>query len=116
VLFEPESGAGFSKEVRLKWTWYRRLEDDEKFAVRWSPTSGQVVGDWWVSEVGIIGGGGAIYAVEGGYRFEVNMGLGPYPGGEAYWSVAVFGETLTEKWQISQWSEGRQIFRGVPPK
>jgi len=116
VLFEPESGAGFSKEVRLKWTWYRQLEDDEKFAVRWAPTSGQEVGDWWVSEVGIIGGGGAIYAVEGGYLFEVNMGLGPYPGGEAYWSVAVFGETLTEKWQISQWSEGRQIFRGVPPK
>lgn len=116
ALFEPESGAGFSKEVRLKWIWHRRLEDFEKFAVQWKPVSGQDTGDWWVSEVGIFGGGGAIYPVEGGHLFEVNFGLGPYPGGEAYWRVAVFGETLSEKWQISQWSEKRQIFRGSPPK
>ena len=116
ALLEPESGAYFDKEVRLKWIWHRRLEDYEKFAVQWEPTSGQDVGDWWVSEAGIIGGGGAIQLVEGGYLFEVNFGLGPYPGGEAHWRVAVFGETLSEKWQISQWSEKRQIFHGQRPR
>ncbi len=114
-LFEPESGASFPNEVRLKWTWSRRLEDDEKFAVRWELVEGQVVGDWWVNEAGIVGGGGAIYPVEGGHLFEVNFGLYEYPGGEAYWSVAVFGETLTEKWQISEWSERRHVFRRPRP-
>jgi len=116
TLSEPESGASFLKEVRLKWVWHRRLEDYEKFAVRWEPISGQELGDWWISEVGITGGGGAIHPVEGGYLFEVNFGLDPYPGGEAHWSVAVFGETLDEKWQIGQWSERRQIFHGSPPE
>jgi hypothetical protein len=110
-LFEPESGANFRREVRLKWTWHRRLEDQEKFAVRWEPVSGQGAGEWWVSEGGIIAGGGAIHPLEDGYRFEVNVGLDPYPVGEAFWSVAVFGETTSEKWQISQWSERRQIFK-----
>ena len=115
ALFEPESGASFPKVVRLKWTWHRRLQDYEKFDIRWEPTSGQGVGDWWVSEVGIIDGGGAIQTVEGGYLFEVNFGLDPYPGGEAYWCVAVVGETPSEKWWISQWSEKRQIFHGERP-
>jgi len=111
ALLEPESGASFPKQVRLKWTWPRRLEEQEKFAIRWEPVSGQGAGDWWVSEGGILAGGGAIQPDEGGYRFEVSFGLDPYPWGEAYWSVAVFGETTSDKWQISQWSERRQIFK-----
>jgi hypothetical protein len=68
-----------------------------------------------VNEDGIFGGGGAIYPVEGGFLFEVNFGISSFPGGEAYWSVAVFGEkSLEEKWQVSQWSERRQIFHGSP--
>lgn len=115
VLVEPESGAGFPHEVRLKWTWHRGLENYEKFAVRWEPIGGPDMGEWWVDEIGIIGGGGAIQPVEGGYRFEVNFGLGSYLDGEAHWSVAVFGEkSPEEKWQISEWSERRQIFRGSP--
>ena len=116
ILLEPESGAYFSQEVRLKWLWPRRLADNEKFAVRWESVFGDPVGDWWVDEIGIIGGGGAIHKVDDGYRFEVNFGLGPYPGGEAYWSVAVFVEkSEDEKWQVSQWSERRQIYRGSRP-
>jgi hypothetical protein len=111
TLLEPESGASFPKQVRLKWTWDRRLGENEKFAIRWEPVSGQSAGDWWVSEGGILAGGGAIHQLENGYRFEVSFGLDPYPVGEAYWSVAVFGETTSEKWQISQWSERRQIFK-----
>jgi len=87
------------------------LADQEKFAVRWEPVSGQGAGEWWVSEGGIIAGGGAIHPLEDGHRFEANVGLDPYPVGEAFWSVAVFGETTSEKWQISQWSERRQIFK-----
>ncbi len=117
LLIEPEDGASFPVEVRLKWGWFRRLEDDEKFAVRWEPVGGQATNDWWVSEDGIIGGGGAIIEVEGrGYIFEVNFGLGSYPGGEAQWSVAIFGEIQTEKWQISEWSEKRLIYHGAPPE
>jgi len=110
-LLEPESGATFRREVRLKWTWGRRLGDQEKFSIRWEPVSGQGAGEWWVSEGGILAGGGAIHPLEDGYRFEANVGLDPYPVGEAFWSVAVFGETTSEKWQISQWSERRQIFK-----
>jgi len=117
ALFEPESGAYFPKEVRLKWTWFRRLEEFEKFAVRWEPVGGPDLGDWWVSESGILGGGGAIHELEGGYLFEVNFGLSRYPEGEAYWSVAVYGEkSPEEKWQVSDWSERRQIFHGKPPR
>jgi hypothetical protein len=108
-LIEPESGACFPKVVRLKWTWNRRLEDQEKFAIRWEPVSGQGVGEWWVSEGGILAGGGAIHSEDGGYRFEVNFGLDPYPVGEAYWGVAVFQDP--SKVQVSQWSERRQIFK-----
>ena len=68
-----------------------------------------------MNEDGILGGGGTIYPVEGGFLFEVNFGIGSYPGGEAYWSVAVYAEkSLEEKWQVSQWSERRQIFHGRP--
>ena len=114
VLVEPEGGASFPKVVRLKWIWPHRLKDHERFAIRWEPTSGQKVDDWWVSEVGIIGGGGAIHSVEGEYRFEVNLGLDPYPEGEAYWSVAVFREE-PYKVLVSQWSERRLIFKRARP-
>jgi len=116
LLLEPEVGASFPTEVRLKWGWMRRLESYEKFAVRWEPASGQETEDWWVNEDGILSGGGAIIPVEGrGYVFEVNFGLEPYPGGEAYWSVAIFGETESSKWQISDWSERWLIYHGAPP-
>lgn len=117
LLLEPESGATFAQEVRLKWGWGRRLQSVEKFAVRWEPTSGQEVDDWWVNEEGLLGGGGAIIPIEGrGFVFEVNFGLALYPSGEAYWSVAIFGETETDKWQISEWSEKRLIYHGSPPE
>lgn len=116
LLLEPEIGASFLTETRLKWGWLRRLESHEKFAVRWEPASGQETEDWWVNEDGILGGGGAIILVEGrGYVFEVNFGLDSYPGGEAYWSVAIFGETESNKWQISDWSERWLIYHGAPP-
>jgi hypothetical protein len=113
ALLEPESGARFPKEVRLKWTWPRRLQEFEKFAVRWEPAGGPEMGDWWVNEAGILGGGGAIQEVEGGFRYEVNFGLSSYPLGEATWSVAVFAEKSNEeKWQVSEWSEKRPIVHG----
>lgn len=113
VLLEPESGARFPKEVRLKWTWPRKLQEFEKFAVRWEPVGGPEMGDWWVDEAGILGGGGAVQEVEGGFRYEVNFGLSAYPLGEATWSVAVYAEkSIEEKWQVSEWSEKRPIIHG----
>jgi hypothetical protein len=109
---EPESGARFPHEVRLKWIWYRRLESQEKFAIHWEPVAGPLMGDWWVSEDGILGGGGAIHTVGEGFLFEVNFGIGSYPRGEAFWCVAVFDER--GKAQIGQWSGRRQIFKGQP--
>jgi hypothetical protein len=115
TLFEPESGAKFPKVVRLKWIWSRRLEDFERFSVRWQPVAGQELSDWWITEADILNNGGAIGETEGGYLFEVNLGLQEYPGGEALWSVAVYGEkSAEERWQISEWSEQRQIFHGRP--
>lgn len=115
MLYEPESGSSFPKEVRLKWIWSRRLGEYEKFTVRWQPVSGADLGVWWVDENGIIGGGGAIHPVDNGFLFEVNFGLDRYPEGEAYWSVAVFAEkSVEEKWQVSEWSENRQIFHRQP--
>jgi LysM repeat protein len=115
VLFEPESGAHFPSQVRLKWIWPRRLESHERFAVQWLPVCCPKGSDVWVSEGEIIGSDGAIHEVAGGYRFELNFDLAPYPKGEAYWRVAVFGQSPSEKYQISQWSEQRQIFRGQRP-
>jgi len=114
TLFEPESGANFSKQVRLKWIWPRRLESHERFVVQWLVVDGQRRYEFWVSEVEIIGSDGNIHPVAEGYRVELNFDLNPYPGGEARWSVAVFGKTATQTWQITPWSEERQIFRGRP--
>ena len=115
-MFEPESGAYFTRLVRLKWTWDRALESHERFSIQWLLPCEQQVDDLWVSEGEIIGSGGNIYPVADGYRFEVNVSLEPYPGGEAHWRVAVFGETPSEKYQISQWSEKRLIFNSSPPQ
>ena len=109
ALFEPEDGAVFSGQVRLKWTWGRNLEDHERFAIQWLPLDGQPVDDLWVSKAEIISGAGAIVPVIGGYRFEANVDLASYPPGEAHWRVAVFGETPDGKYQISQWSKKRLI-------
>lgn len=114
-LFEPESGAHFTTQVRLKWIWPRRLESHERFSVQFQPICSLEGSDLWVSEGEIIGSGGAVHQVEDGYRYELNFDLTPYPGGEAYWRVAVYGQTPTEKYQISLWSEKRQIFRGTAP-
>jgi len=109
ALFEPENGAVFSGQVRLKWTWGRNLEDHERFAIQWLPLDGQPEDDLWVSETEIIASAGAIVPVIGGYRFEANVSLASYPPGEAHWRVAVFGDTPDRKYQISQWSETRII-------
>jgi hypothetical protein len=125
ILLEPESGARFPDRVRLKWVWYRRLGENEKFSIHVASNEGPEQFDWWVTEEGLVDSGGAIYPVRdkliisGGivyqvkdaYRFEINSGLGPLPPGAALWRVAVVGETPSEKWQISQWSEERLIFR-----
>ncbi len=113
-LSEPESGANFFDQVRLKWIWPRRLESDEGFVVRWLVEDGQHLYEVWTSEAEIMGSGGNIFPVEGGYRFELNFDLTPYPGGESYWSVALFGKCDRGMWQISPWSESRQIFHGLP--
>jgi hypothetical protein len=124
-LLEPESGARFPDRVRFKWFWHRRLGENEKFAVRLASVDGPEQFAWWVTEGGLIDSGGAIHPmgaqtivsggavvhVQGGYRFEINGGLRPIPLGAALWSVAVVGETPRAKWQISEWSEERSIYR-----
>jgi hypothetical protein len=111
VLFEPESGASFAKRVRLKFIWYRRLQASERFSIYAGSVRESAGVEWWASEADILRGGGAIHKVEGGYRFEVNFGLAAIPLGEAFWRVAAVGEAAGERWQVSPWSEERQIFR-----
>ena len=123
ILLEPESGARFADRVRFKWYWYRRLGDNEKFAVRLASSTGTEPFEWWVTEGGLVNSGGAIqpvagqtlvsggevYQVPDGYRFEINAGLDPIPPGAARWSITVVGETPARKWQISHRSEERPI-------
>jgi len=125
ILLEPESGARFLNKVRLKWSWYRRLGENEKFSIHLRSTNGPEQLDWRVTEDGLIDSGGTIhplqgqlivsggteYWVENRCRFEVNSGLGAIPPGEAFWRVAVVGEMSSEKWQISHSSEERLIVR-----
>jgi hypothetical protein len=125
ILFEPENGARFPDKVRFKWIWNRRLGEDEKFALRLASIAGPEVFEWWVSEGGLLDGGGAIhpmpaqtivsegkvYQVGDSFRFEINAGVRPLPPGAALWSVAVVGERPEKKWQISQRSEERLIYK-----
>jgi hypothetical protein len=124
-LLEPEPGARFADDVRFKWYWYRRLGANEKFALRLESIGSPDQFEWWVTEEGLVnsGGdiypmaaqtivsGGASYPVPDGYRFEINAGVGPIPPGSALWSITVVGETPERKWQISERSEERPIFK-----
>ena len=109
VLIEPAGGARFSDKVRFKFSWFRRLQQDERVAlsVRTGDRSGQF--DWWVSEADILNGGGAIHEEADRVVYEVNSGFGSLPPGRAFWRVAVFLDTPDEKRQVSPWSRERRI-------
>jgi hypothetical protein len=113
VLVEPESGATFpyGATIRFKFIWTRRLNEDEKVSVYLRSIDGSGEFNWWASEEDILTGGGDIQPVAGGYRFEVNSGMGNLPSGDAVWKVAVFEDIPTEQSQLSPWSEERSIFR-----
>jgi hypothetical protein len=125
ILLEPESGARFAGKVRFKWYWFRRLGENEKFSVRLASFVNSEQFEWWVTEEGLLDSGGAIQPIPAqtlvsagkavqvpdGYRFEINSGVGPIPVGPASWSITVVGETPARKWQISQRSEQRLIYK-----
>jgi hypothetical protein len=111
VLLEPEAGASFDTTLRLKLRWYRRLQPGEKLSLYVGSRQDGSYANWWASETDILLGGGAIYPAEGGVVFEVNYGLDALSKGEAFWRVCVVGETATGKWQVSPWSDERQIYR-----
>ena len=109
VLIEPPPGAGFKDKVRFKFTWFRRLRADERVSIYVRSADGSASFDWWVSEADLLAGGGAIYAQDDGFVYEVNSGIGPLPPGEAAWRVAIYLDTPSAKRQISPWSPERRI-------
>lgn len=109
-LVEPESGACFADKVRLKFTWYRRLEEGESISIYVRSARLPAEFYWQVNEADAVYGGGAVHPVQGGYRFEVNSSLGLVPEGEAYWSVAIVGDATSPEGQVSPRSEERQIY------
>lgn len=110
VLVEPDSGASFVDKVRFKFTWDRRLQSDEKFSIYAQSVDGSKSSDWWVGEDDIIAGGGSIYELEDGVRYEVESGIGTLPQGEAFWKVAAYPFPPPENYKVN-WSEARQIFK-----
>jgi hypothetical protein len=111
ILVEPPWGAQFEDKVRFKFTWYRRLLPHEKFSIYVQSAHEGAEFDWWVSERDLLDGGGAIYAVPGGFLYEVNSGLGDIPNGEAVWRVAAFDDRPGVKRPVCGWSEGRGIVK-----
>jgi hypothetical protein len=109
VLVEPASGARFSGKVRFKFSWYRRLQQDERVSIYVWMADGSGYFDWWASETDIRNSGGAIHEQADGVVYEVNSGFGSLPAGKAYWKVAVFLDTPDEKRQVSPWSRQRRI-------
>jgi uncharacterized protein YgiM (DUF1202 family) len=111
VLLEPRGGARFGRQsqVRFKFSWYRRLEPDERVALYVRTADRTQVFDWWASEADILGGGGAIHEEEDRVVYEINSGVGALPGRSVYWRVAIFLDTPEEQTQVSPWSRERRI-------
>jgi hypothetical protein len=109
VLIEPASGAKFSDKVRFKFSWFRRLQQDERASIYVWTADGSDRFDWWVSEADILNGGGAIHEQVDSVVYEVNSGFGALPPGKAFWQVAVYLDTPAEKRQVSPWSRKRRI-------
>jgi uncharacterized protein YgiM (DUF1202 family) len=109
VLIEPAGGARFSDKVRFKFSWFRRLQQDERVSIYMWTADGADYFDWWVSETDILNGGGSIHEQEDRVVYEVNSGFGPLPPGKAFWKVGVFLDTPDEKSQVSPWSRRRRI-------
>jgi hypothetical protein len=116
VLKEPRAGAEmpFGRVVRFKFVWSRELGPNER--VMLYIRSIEHIGEfaWGASKEDILHGGGRIYNVEEGVLYEINAGFGNVPQGKAVWKVAIVLDTLTQKRQISPWSEERPIVRQKP--
>jgi hypothetical protein len=110
-LLEPRGGARFNNKttVRFKFSWYRRLEPNERVSLYIVAASGPEAIDWWVSEEDILNGGGAIHEEEDRVVYEINSGFGSIPKGKAYWSIAIALDTLEEKRLISPRTRPRGI-------
>jgi hypothetical protein len=111
ILIEPESGAAFPDQVRFKFSWVRMPATSERFSIYLESVDDPATFEWRPKVQDILGGGGDIYPIAEGYRFEVNGGIGTLPPGKALWRVAVFSEDAGEMTQITSWSEERSIIR-----
>jgi hypothetical protein len=97
--------------VRWKFSWVRELAEGERFSIRLESVDGPAVFEWRPNAQEILAGGGNIYPIAGGYRFEVNGGMGSLPPGQAFWKVTVLSDAAGEPEQIAPWSEERPIVR-----
>ena len=85
--------------------------ENERFSIYLQSVDDPVASEWQPTVQDIIGGGGNVYPLADGYRFEVNGGLGALPPGRAWWRVAVFSDAAGTMTQITPWSEERPILR-----
>ena len=85
--------------------------ESERFSIYLSSVNDPTIFEWRPKVEDIIAGGGDIYPITDGYRFEVNGGIERLPPGEALWRVAVFSDDLGTMTQITPWSEERPITR-----
>jgi hypothetical protein len=113
VLKEPRAGAEMpsGRVVRFKFVWSRELGPNERVMlyIRSVEHAGEFA--WGASREDILNGGGSISSVNEGVLYEINSGFGSVPNGRAVWRVAIILDTLTEKRQISPWSEERPIVK-----
>jgi hypothetical protein len=108
-LLEPRAGARFGEKVRFKFSWTRRLQENERVSIYLRAGDDSATFDWWVSEADILNGGGAIHEEDDRVIYEVNSGFGPLPKGRTFWKVAIVLDTPDEKRLVSPYSRERRI-------
>ena len=85
--------------------------ENERFSIHLQSVDNPATSEWRPTVQDILGGGGNVYPLAEGYRFEVNGGMGALAPGKAMWKVAVFSDDSGEMTQITPWSEERPILR-----
>ncbi len=83
----------------------------ERFSIYLESVDDPAMSEWRPNVQDIIAGGGNVYQIADGYRFEVNGGIEMLPPGKAFWRVAVLSDDPGRMTQITLWSEERLIFR-----
>ena len=111
IPVEPRAGAkfGVGSRVRYKFSWYRKIQENERVSIYVWMSDGSDAFEWRASEADILNGGGAIHEQADGILYEINSGFGQLSKGPAYWKVGIFVDTPTDNSQIGEWSRRRRI-------